>query len=55
MAEATVLKLWHRGHLQWHDLPTEFHKNLPTDLKVDKGRKTHRQDGDFIISLCIFL
>jgi len=19
-------KLWHRGHLQWHDLPNEFHK-----------------------------
>jgi hypothetical protein len=26
MVAATALKLWHRGHLQWHDLPSEFYK-----------------------------
>jgi hypothetical protein len=35
-----------RGHLQWHDLSTEFHKDLLTGSKVI--RDTHRQRGDFI-------
>jgi hypothetical protein len=26
-----------RGHLQWHDLSTEFHKNLPIGSKVIRG------------------
>jgi hypothetical protein len=26
MVAATALKLRHRGHLQWHDLPTKFQK-----------------------------
>jgi hypothetical protein len=29
----TVLKLWHRGQLQWH----EFYKNLPIVSKVVWG------------------
>jgi hypothetical protein len=36
-------KVRRRGCLQWHDLPTEFHKNLPICSKVIG---THRQtDG----------
>jgi hypothetical protein len=38
MVEATVLKLWHRGHLQLHDLPTEFDTNLPIASKVEGGQ-----------------
>jgi hypothetical protein len=45
MVAATALKIRHRAHLQWHDLPTEFHKNLPTDSEADGGQ-THKQDGD---------
>jgi hypothetical protein len=43
MAEGTGLKVRRRGHLQWHDLPTEFHKNLPVGSKVIKGEHTDRQ------------
>jgi hypothetical protein len=35
MVAATALILWPRGNLQWHDLPTEFHKNLPIGSEVD--------------------
>jgi hypothetical protein len=46
MVATTALKLWHRGNLQWHDIPTKFHKNLPIVSKVDRGE--HRQDGDLV-------
>jgi hypothetical protein len=37
------LKIQCRGHLQWHVLPTEFYKNLPTGSKVDgEQTQTHR-------------
>jgi hypothetical protein len=48
MVAATALKLWIRGCLQWHDLSTEFHKNLPVGSEVDSGGQTYRQDGDVI-------
>jgi hypothetical protein len=32
-------KLWHRGHLQWHGLPTKIHKNLSIFSEVDGGNK----------------
>jgi hypothetical protein len=33
-----------RGHLQWHNLSTEFHKNLPIGSKVIRGdTQTDRQ------------
>jgi hypothetical protein len=42
MVAATALKLWSLSHLQWHDLPTEFHKNLPIGSEVYSGdRQTH--------------
>jgi len=44
MVAAVGLKLWHRGHLKWHDLPTEFYTKK---IAVDSGQ-THRQDGDLI-------
>jgi hypothetical protein len=37
-------KVRRQGHLQWHDLPTEFRKNLPIGSNVIRG--THRQTGD---------
>jgi hypothetical protein len=47
MVEDTGLEVRRRGYLQWHDLPTEFHKNLPIGSKViGGGGRTHRQtDG----------
>jgi hypothetical protein len=42
MVAVTALKLWLRGHLQWHDLPTEFHNNLRNDSKVIGDRYTDR-------------
>jgi hypothetical protein len=46
------LKLWdqqllHRGPLEWHYLPTNFHENAPIRSKVDRG---DRQDGNLIVS-----
>jgi len=43
MVEATGLKIWHRGHLQWHDLTAKFHENLQICSKVISGR-THRDE-----------
>jgi hypothetical protein len=37
MAEATRLKMWRRGHLQWHHLFTKFHENLRIYSKVIRG------------------
>jgi hypothetical protein len=38
MVEANALKLWRRVHLQWHDIPAEFHENLPFGLEfIRKG------------------
>jgi hypothetical protein len=35
-----------RGHLQWYDLPTKFHKNLPIGSKVIRGdTQTDRHTG----------
>jgi hypothetical protein len=50
MVAATALKLLFRGHLQRHDLLTEFRKNVPNDSKVDGGAYT----GRMIISLANF-
>jgi hypothetical protein len=35
MVEAIGLKLWHRGHLQWHDVPNELHENQPVGSEVN--------------------
>jgi hypothetical protein len=40
MAEATRLKMWHRGHPQRHHLPTKFNENTPVDSKVISGGHT---------------
>jgi hypothetical protein len=34
---ATALKSICGGHLQYHDLPTEFHKNLPFSPDTQTG------------------
>jgi len=42
--EATELKLWHRGHLKWHDSSAEFYENLSIGSKVISGdTQTDRQ------------
>jgi hypothetical protein len=41
MVAATALGIRHGGHLQWHDLPTEFRKSLPIGSKVDMGAGRH--------------
>jgi hypothetical protein len=38
---ATALKLWRRRHIQWHELPTEFHKSLPLSSEVVRGKGRH--------------
>jgi hypothetical protein len=48
MVAATALKLWHRGHLQWHDLLLNFIKMYQLVHKFI-GRQTRRQDD--LISL----
>jgi hypothetical protein len=35
--------------VQWHDVSTEFNKNLPIGSEIDRGdRQTHRRNGDVI-------
>jgi hypothetical protein len=53
---ATELKLWHRGHIQWHDVPSEIHTNLPVGPKIDRGTGRHAdtQDCDLISLHCTF-
>jgi hypothetical protein len=47
MVEGTGLKVGRPGHFQWHDLPTEFHKNLTIGTKVIRGatQTDGRTDG----------
>jgi hypothetical protein len=54
MVATTALKLWYRGHLQWHDLPTKFHKNLPLGSDVDWEWGRHTEAGDLISLLFSF-
>jgi hypothetical protein len=59
MVEGAGLKVWCRGHLQWHDLPTEFHKYLSIGSKVIRrdtqiDRWTDRQTGDLISLTFLF-
>jgi hypothetical protein len=42
MAEATRLKKWCQGHLQWHHPPTKFHENQPIGSKVISAGHTDR-------------
>jgi hypothetical protein len=40
--------LWRRGHLQWHELPTEFHKKTYQLVQKLVGGQTHEQDNNLI-------
>jgi hypothetical protein len=50
MVAATALRLGRRDNLQWHKLPTEFHKNVQIGSKVDIGEQIHWM----VISLAYF-
>jgi hypothetical protein len=54
MVKCTGLKVRRRSHLQWHDLTTEFHKNLRIGSKVIRGGHTDRQTGDLISLTLLF-
>jgi hypothetical protein len=43
MVKVMVLKVWHQGHLQWHELLPEFYENLPFGTEV--GIKWDDTDG----------
>jgi hypothetical protein len=46
MVAATALQIWRRGHLQWHGLPTECHKDVPVGSEVYGGdRQTDAERG----------
>jgi hypothetical protein len=47
MIQYMGLKIFRRGPLEWHYLPTKFHENLPSGSKVISGGHTDRQTGDF--------
>jgi hypothetical protein len=47
-------KMWRRGRLQWHHLPTKFHENPPIGSEVISGGRTDTQAGD-LLSLHSFL
>jgi hypothetical protein len=47
IVETTALQLRRLGHLQWLDLATEFHKNVPIGSEADAGEK-QTQDGNLI-------
>jgi hypothetical protein len=40
MVDFMVLKIWRRGHLQCHGLPTEFRKNVQVGSSVGRGSNT---------------
>jgi hypothetical protein len=43
-AEDKGSKIWHHGHLQRHDLPAEFHNNIPLISNViGRDTQTDRQ------------
>jgi hypothetical protein len=50
MVATTALKFWLQGQLQFYDLPTEFHKNLPVCSEVG-GRGQTRHTDRMVISL----
>jgi hypothetical protein len=53
MVEAMGLRIWLRGHLQCHYLPTKFHGIYQSVQKLLVGTQTDRQTGD-LISLYYF-
>jgi hypothetical protein len=49
MTEAMGLKLLHRGPLEWHNVLTKLHENIPSGSKViDEGHIDHRQTDELI-------
>jgi hypothetical protein len=51
--EATGIRSMVSRSLQWYDLPTEFHKNLPTGSEVIR-RDSQTDSGDLIILTFLF-
>jgi hypothetical protein len=51
MVAAAAFKLWHRGHLQRHDLTTEFHNYLKIGSQIYGGGGGGRQTDRRVISL----
>jgi hypothetical protein len=53
MVEDMGLKLMNRDPLEWHYLPTKYHENLRSGLKVISWGHTDRQTGDLISLLSL--
>jgi hypothetical protein len=44
MVDVTGLKLWHRGHLKWTDIPIQFLKSLSAKVNSVKTQKVWQTD-----------
>jgi hypothetical protein len=54
MVEATGLKVWLGGHLQWHDLPIEFYEHILISSKLLGDTQVNKRTDRIMISWLTF-